>query len=852
MARPGYPIATWRAQFTPQWRFGNAAQLAEYLANLGISDLYASPILEARAGSTHGYDVTDPLRIRGELGGPEAFAALCDAMRARGMGIVLDIVPNHMAADPGNPWWWDVLKRGRASRYARFFDIDWDAAGGKVILPVLGRSLEEALAAGELALDASGDEPVVRYFDKQFPVADDGGGAAVGGLEALLERQHYRLMFWREGLRVINYRRFFDISDLAALRAEDAQVFEESHRLIFALLAQGRISGLRIDHIDGLHDPCGYLQRLRSQDTPPSYLIVEKILAHDEALPREWPVDGSSGYEFLARISALFVDPPGAGMIEADAQQRLEAAPAFEGEARNSKRFVIRELFQAETARLVGQLAEVAAAAGVSGDRDHLREALIETTAALEVYRTYTSGGELSPEDRRRLEHALRTAAACAADTKAAWGDALAFLRRVLLNEPALPAAAVEPARRFIGRWQQFTGPVMAKGVEDTALYRRITLASLNDVGCDPDLLPRDPVGAFHEFCRRRQAKPGSLNATSTHDTKRGEDTRPRISALSEMPREYLAALDRWMEWHAPLRAVLPGGPAPRPADEVLFYQSLLGIWPTESGALEDVAARLIKYLIKAAREAKLRTSWHDLDEQYEQALRRFVQGVVLGPEGERFRTDPDTRLLRERMMRTGAMHSLSQIVLKCAAPGVPDFYRGTELWDLSLVDPDNRRPVDFELRQSLLASVQARWRSHPGALLEQLLDEWPGGAVKLFTMWRVLEFRRRHLAVLERGEYIPLECGGAHGHRLIAFARRLDHQWVLAIVPRLGGAASEAEQWQDTVIILPASAPEGWGNTFAPPDGESLRALGGPERRLWAREMLRHFPCALLKPRFA
>jgi (1->4)-alpha-D-glucan 1-alpha-D-glucosylmutase len=880
---PAPPLATWRAQFTPDWRFEHAEAIVPYLHELGISDLYASPILEARAGSTHGYDVTDPTRIRGELGGETGFRTLTARLRERGMGIILDIVPNHMAADHGNPWWWDVLKHGPASRAAAFFDIDWAAAGGKVILPVLGKSLEDCLSAGEITVGNAprGDEPALCYHDRRFPLSpesladfprDPRQSQGRTALHRLVDRQHYRPMFWRDGLRAINYRRFFDIPDLVSLRAEDAAVFEEAHRLILELLSSGEIRGLRIDHIDGLFDPRQYLGRLR-EHMPSGYLIVEKILAHDEHIPRDWPIDGASGYEFLAAINPLFVDPRGVGMIEADAQARLDAAPAFEGAAREARRFVIRQLFQAETDRLIRSLAEIASAANQAIPPDHLRQALTETTAAMEVYRTYIAGGAVHADDRRRIEHALDTAAAYALDSDAPWNTALALLRRILIADPApLPAAAAQLAREFIRRWQQYTGPVMAKGVEDTALYRRITLASLNDVGCDPDQLPADPCTAFHQFCiDRAAASSRSLNATATHDTKRGEDTRLRIHVLASMPSEYLEALDRWSIWHQPLCTAFESGPAPRPADEALIYQSLLGIWPAEASAAshtldEDIASRLAEYMIKAAREAKLRSNWHTPDERYEESLRRFIHALVLGPEGAPFRED--SRILRERMMTAAAAHSIAQVVLKCFTPGIPDFYRGTELWDLSLVDPDNRRPVDFERRTTILAELRRRTSAATSAAAHrELLDElmadtgplgWRTGAIKLFTIWQSLTFRRQHAELLTRGEYIPLTLTGAYAKNLFACARRLHmpagDSWAIAIVPRLVGRLPgrfpRGEAWGDAAVLLPPGAPTRWHNRFNPDQAASAAVKGSCDpARLQASTFLRDFPVGLLAP---
>jgi (1->4)-alpha-D-glucan 1-alpha-D-glucosylmutase len=897
-------LATYRVQLSAAFDFRDALAIVPYLHALGVSHLYASPVLKARPGSTHGYDTTDPGALNPELGTEADFAALTDALRERGMGLLLDIVPNHAAAHAGNPRWWDVLRHGRRSAHADHFDIDFGpdpAAPAKIVLPVLGAPMEEVAAKGELKVVIHDGLPALAYHKHRFPLgpttlgpgvvavasrlarlgqttaatawghaveSGDASGAddaftallasspevrlsidaALAGLptatvRGIAEAQSYRLTFWKDGLASINYRRFFDVSDLVAVRAERPEVFDAVHALPLHWAAEGRVQALRIDHIDGLYDPHAYLHRLAERLPGDQHVavLVEKILAPDEALPDDWPVDGSTGYDALNRLNALFVEPAGAQAIAAHARRLLGLPTSFSQTAGDCKRLAIARLFPAEFAALGARLTGVAREAGMDvPDRD-LRGALEEITAGLHVYRTYIADGPLSEHDRRRLEEAVDHAR----ERAAVPATAIDAVARVLMGD--VPEAARPAALAFTRRWQQFTGPVMAKGVEDTALYRHVVLASLNEVGAEADV-PADaanPVRLYHEAnAATLERHPRSLAATSTHDTKRSEDARARLNALPSLAAEWTAAVDRWLLLNAPCRTNLPTGPAPSTRDEVLFYQSLLAVWPLDAADAGSLVERLRAYAVKASREAKVETSWSDPSAEYEAALGAFIERALHAEDG---RFLAEVAAFAARLAPAGAVNGLAQVVLKAAAPGVPDFYQGTELWHLALVDPDNRRPVDFARRQDLLAALPP---ASPEAAAE-LLRDWPGGRVKLHVTRPALAERARDPDLFLRGEYLPLTPAGEQADNLVAFARRLEGRWAIAIAPswplpalREGEAAIDADRWATVGpahLRLPDGAPASWRHALT---GAAFTTQDG---RLDLATLLAAFPVALL-----
>jgi len=909
------PAATYRVQFrgapapgaspgTPTLlRFEEAARLVPYLEALGVTDLYASPPFTARTGSTHGYDVTDPLRLDPLLGPPDAFAALAGALRGRGMGLLLDIVPNHQAATPENPAWRDVLRRGRGSPFARWFDIDWQAADGRVVLPVLDDLYGHVLARGDLRVEPQDASWAVRYRDLVLP-ATLPPGTAPGEVHAVLEAQPYRLAWWGVAQEGLNYRRFFDIADLAGVRVEDPEVFAATHALVADLVARGLVTGLRVDHVDGLADPTGYLARLRAL-APGAYLVVEKVLGPGERVPPAWPVAGTTGYELLNDLTALLADPSGVdavldryhrfvassggtppsaggldGPVEAalgrDAGASRGAHAHLDAVVRRSKVEAMRHLFHGEVEALVSRLARLAARDPVARDlgRRHLRRAVEEVTAALRIYRTYLRPGAVSPDDRAVVERAAALArgrlAVATRSGSASEGEvpepppceAVTFFRRVLLEAGTLPEGARLEAQEVVRAWQQLTGPVMAKGVEDTALYRFGALLAFNEVGGDPSArsLPRS-VEAFHaRMAERARRTPHALSATGTHDTKRGEDVRARLAVLSELAPLWEAAVQRWHGWHAPLARAVRRSAVPEPAMEWFLYQTLLGVWPAAGQPDEELVERLRAYARKAAREARGSTSWLHPDPRYEAALDAFLLELLQGPGGMRFREDLP-HLLRP-VAFYGALNSLVQVLLKLTVPGIPDIYQGGELWDLSLVDPDNRRPVDFALRARLLEELLPAGAVSPRSDLADLWRTWPDGRVKLLLTALGLRFRRAQAALFADGAYLPLLVEGPARRHACAFARTLGGRWAVTVMPRLActlmGGPQEIGGWEpalpvgqavwaETRVRLPAGAPRRWRNVLT---GEEVQAeVVGPhgDGAVALGHLFRTFPLALL-----
>ncbi|MBZ5726439.1 MAG: malto-oligosyltrehalose synthase [Acidobacteriia bacterium] len=910
----GAPGATYRLQFNQGFRFVDGRDLVPYLSDLGITDLYSSPRYKARRGSSHGYDIANPLRVNSELGTEQDFDELADKLRNYGMGLLLDTVPNHMAASYENPWWTDVLENGQASAYAVYFDIDWHPATTKaaflqdnrVLLPVLGDLYGNVLARGEFTLKIEDTGMHVRYFDSRLPLDPKsyisilqhcGNGApeipaivrdlellpgrdesarervlerrrekerikerlwqayqanaevkravdeallfftgSIDDLDRILSEQAYRLAYWKIGYEEINYRRFFDINELIGLRIEVPEVFDNRNRQIFELVRSGKVTGLRIDHIDGLWDPACYLQRLENAVGAGRrlYVVVEKILGRDESLPREWPVNGTTGYEFLNAVNGIFVHREGLARLEEIYARRTGNGLPFAELCYRCNKLVMQALFTGDVHALTHHLGELAARHRAARDvrLSELREMLVEVTACLPVYRTYIHGRAISASDRGYIERTLALARERTSPEQIS-GAAFDFLRSVLLLDPPY---YLEDRKGewldFVMRWQQFSGPVMAKGLEDTANYRHNSLLSLNEVGGDP-LRDRPPVNLeeFHDFNRRRLAEwPDTLNATATHDTKRGEDVRARLNVLSEMPDEWDRRLERWMAWNAELKPLVNGAPAPSAGEEILIYQTLAGAWPNAPAEEPAFRARLQEFLVKALREGKEHSSWMAPQEEYERGVQDFVNRI-LAPDAQFL---PDFREFQPVLARAGARNSLSQVVLKIAAPGVPDFYQGCELWQLSLVDPDNRRPVDYRRRIALLESLRKRESEDRIALVRELTADPLQDEMKLLVTCRALAYRKANREMFARGEYLPLAARGACAAHVCAFARRWEAKWVVAVAPRF---TSRLDGWQDTELVLPQEAPSEWEDVLTGLIPGSWRMA----------DLLAEFPVALL-----
>ena len=804
------PLSTYRVQFNRDFRFVDAIHIVDYLHDLGITDLYASPIFKARPGSTHGYDVIDPTQINPEIGTDEEFDQLLGALQIRGMGLLLDIVPNHMAATLDNPWWFDVLEKGEDSPYAQFFDVNWESK--KVLLPILGRSYGETLDLQEIVLREEEGRPVLQYYEQKLPIAAGAEDFTGEGVDRILSRQHYRLAHWRKAADAVNYRRFFDINDLVGLRAERDDVFRATHAKVLKFVDEGKVSGLRIDHIDGLSAPKGYLDRL-----PDVYVITEKILAGNEELPSDWRTHGTTGYDFINFCNGAFIDRDGFHKLEQLYAELTGSRKTYMEVSGERKHQVMKELFAGEVNALVQQLTQFAEEDRHARDlpTEALREAFISVTAHLHVYRTYIREGHTSVTDRVHIEGAL---------AEADKGPAFDFLRRVLLVEPAwyLQHRKTDYLA-FVMRWQQLTGPVMAKGLEDTAFYVHSPLISANEVGGDSN--GPDIYFGIEELHRRNLARhdrwPFTMNASSTHDTKRSEDARARINVLSELPNEWARCVRRWTKDN-------PAETAPDRQEQLLIYQSMIGAWPIEADRLKD-------YATKALREGKTHSSWTDINKDYESQVHSFIDSLY---SNEGFLKSFE--LFQRKAAFFGALAGLSQLVLKITSPGIPDFYRGTETWDLSLADPDNRRPVDFASRIGMLEELKNSFS------LPHLLKQWPDGCIKMYVTSKLLNFRRSNADLFLHGNYVPLRTTGLRENHVIAFARHFHNEWCIASVPRLCASLTRSGRpplgnkiWHDTAIELPPNSPSQWTNIL------TNEALSSPLR---AAELFRTLPLAVLK----
>jgi (1->4)-alpha-D-glucan 1-alpha-D-glucosylmutase len=824
------PRATLRLQFHSGFTFADAERLVSYFAALGISHVYASPILTARAGSLHGYDVIDPTRVNPELGGEDALRGLVTALRRAGLGLIVDIVPNHMAVGAGNAWWWDVLQNGRTSRYAHYFDIDWEPDDpelhGKVLVPVLGRSCTEALAACEITLAHEASRGyVIKYFEHAFPIARGGwheieragltayDPADVDGRErlaALLGRQHYRLAYWRVANDEINWRRFFDINELVGVRVEHDDVFEATHATILRLYAEGLIDGVRIDHIDGLSHPGDYCRKLRTRlaaldskrpahaPQGPAYIVVEKILGPGEHLRGDWECDGTSGYDFMDQVSAVLHDGAAEKPLAALWVRVSGRPPSFAIELQASRREILDRSFTAQLNAAARAFYRLARGTGSDVSRPAIRRALTEILVHFPVYRLYTSPGRRSPDDLAFLHCAHEGAlATCFAGDR----PIVDLLTRWLSGEAAAGADEVLHARALTA-FHQLSAPVAAKAVEDTAFYRYGAALSRIDVGFDPARFADAPIDFHARAHARRERFPRSMLATATHDHKRGEDVRARLAVLSEIPDEWAAALERWLAQSAPLCKRIAGIPAPHARDIALLFQTIVGAWPPDlalddAADLQEFADRLAGWQQKALREAKLATDWTAPNEAYESAARDFLLRLFAGEAN----VLPEVARFARRIGPAGAANGLAQTLLKLTAPGVPDIYQGTEYWDLSLVDPDNRRPVDFAARSASLG----------GDARDALAATWPDGRIKQAVIARTLAVRRVSPRLFAEGSYVPIEAEGPLARHMLAFARILDDEIAVTVVCRLtlglladDGLSIQRARWSGTRLRLP------------------------------------------------
>jgi (1->4)-alpha-D-glucan 1-alpha-D-glucosylmutase len=932
------PVSTYRLQFNRAFTFEDARALVEYLCELGVTDCYSSPILKAMPASVHGYDIVDHSQVNPELGGEERFVELARALRERGMGVLMDVVPNHMSiASSENAWWQDILENGPGSQFARYFDVDWNPPNpslkNRVLLPILGEQFGRVLERQELRLAYRDGAFYINYWETQLPVAprtatlilrlaldgarvrlaeshphalelesivtalghlpprtetdaarlrerrrekevikrrlsnlvkesnevratiydaiqrvngEKGRPESFDLLEQLIGEQAYRLSFWRVASDEINYRRFFDINELAAVRVEERPVFTAVHEIVFRLVRQGLVMGLRVDHVDGLLDPFKYLTDLqreaaaaarRTRKTEPRenedaatvedergdgerglpfYVVVEKILGHDELLRREWPVHGTTGYDFMNLLNGVFVDASNAQAFRELYAEFTGAVVKFSDLLYETKRLTLKAAMSSELHVLARRLSRIAEQHRYTRDftLNSLHHALTEVIACFPVYRSYTRRTQTSvgPDDRLNINTAVRAARRRNPAQDPSIFDFIGSL--LLLKDPrGLTAQQRVERRDFALRFQQLTSPVTAKGLEDTAFYRFYPLASLNEVGGEPAIFGT-PQERFHRRNQDRQESwSHALSATSTHDTKRGEDTRARINVLSEIPEEWNRAVHRWRELNRSKKTTLDGAEAPDANEEYLFYQTLVGTWPLlpmNDDEHAEYVARIQEYMSKALKEAKVHTSWINANEDYERAARDFVASVLEREGGSAFLRDFVE--FQTLTARAGMLNSLSQTLLKTTAPGVPDFFQGTELWAFTLVDPDNRRPVDYELRRAMLASLREADGGDATEFARRLIERPEDGRVKMYLTSRALTFRREHAELFSHGAYTPLRATGRRAENVVGFAREYEGRAAIVVGARFftrlgtgrsGSIGLSREAWRDTALEL-------------------------------------------------
>jgi len=921
------PQSAYRLQFTPSFDFDKASEIIDYISKLGISHIYASPILTSRCGSAHGYDVVKHHEINPELGGIDGLNLLIGMIKSKKMGWIQDIVPNHMAYDGANRILNDILENGKSSKYFDFFDVDWEhpyeSIRGKILAPFLDKFYAVCLENGELFLQYNENGLSVKYYDLSFPLKIDtypmvlthkfhrlklekdnpdytkflgvlyilktlptavedsterldqigfikhiiwelytkneaikkfidntirifNGNpedpASFTLLDELLSSQMFRLSYWKVASQEINYKRFFNVNGLISLKMDNKITMDYTHKLIYRFVSEGKIDGLRIDHIDGIYDPHLYIKRLREK-TGRIYIVVEKILETDEVLPSNWNVNGTTGYDFLNYTNGVFCRTD-------NEKQFAKIYSRFTGITETpdtlgvyNKRLIIERHITGEIDNLTRILKKLSGNYRYGSDLTFtgLKSAIRELMVNFPVYRTYINTESTTVSDRKYIQTAIDRAK----EQKPELIFELEFIQKILYQktEKFLSEEDSNQWLNFVMKFQQYSGPLMAKGIEDTLFYIYNRLLSLNEVGSSLDHFGIE-LGKFHSFFLRRAKKfPSSMNTLSTHDTKRGEDIRARLNVLSEIPREWDKAVRTWSNLNRKKKKKVEGVPVPSKNEEYFIYQTLIGALPYDIAELSPFTERVKSYIIKASREAKVSTGWIKPDEKYEEALLSFVEKLlVLSPQNSFYRELTD---FQKRIAFYGIFNSLSQTLIKTTSPGVPDFYQGTELWDLNFVDPDNRRNVDYDTRKAYLDYIIGK-EDFADDLIAELLDNMQDGRIKLFLIYRTMKFRRENPRIFERGEYIPLEVFGKYSNNIIAFARKYLDEWAITVAPRFltfvvkHGDLPLGEVWEDTKIKLPDNSPSVWKNML---NGKIIKG----NRIITVSEALQVFPCAVL-----
>ncbi len=925
------PSSTYRIQFNTTFGFDKASAIVDYLHELGITFLYASPVFKAKKGSPHGYDVVDQNQLNPELGGNEGFDSLINALKKHDMGWLQDVVPNHMAFDGENEKLMDVLENGANSQYFDFFDIEWnhpyESIKGRVLAPFLGRLYGVSLEDGEITLKYDSEGFTINYYDHKFPLkiesyinvithrlkqlkcrldkehpdfikllgilyslknmpdtgeglvnindhvrfikrifwelysrsavvknfidenikifnGEKGNPESLNLLDTLLSEQNFNLSFWKMATEELNYRRFFNINGLISLKMEEEGVFDQTHSLILDLIKKDKFNGLRIDHIDGLYDPTNYLKRVK-ETAGDVYVVVEKILEFDETLPHYWLTEGTTGYDYMNMVNFLFCDSQNEDNLQKIYSGFAEFRTNYEDLLYEKKKLIIEKDMTGDIDNLAHQLK------GISSRDRHgsditlygLKEALIEVFAFFPVYRTYINQKIFGETDC----HYIREALYKARKRNPSLLYELKFIERFMRLDFAdyLPVDEVNDWIRFVMRLQQFTGPLMAKGFEDTTLYIYNRLISLNDVGGNPRQFGIS-LNEFHDYIiDRKRSWPYAMNTTSTHDTKRGEDVRARINVLSEIPKEWQTKIKEWDRINRKNKTMANDIEIPDRNDEYFLYQTLIGTFPFNWEDYSGYIDRIKDYIIKAVREAKVHTAWLTPDDEYESAFLDFVEQLLDTTERNKFLRS--FHPFMKKVAAYGIYNTLSQTLIKITSPGVADFYQGSELWDLSLVDPDNRRPVDFELRGEILRDIKEREKEDIISLLNKLVSAREDGRIKFYLTYKGLNIRREKQEIFLKGDYLPLKVEGRFKDNILAYARIFNNEWAITIAPRfLTDVIDENELpfgmdiWRDTCINLPDNAPSKWVNAL------TEESISG-EKTIYIGKCFLHFPVAWL-----